>query len=102
MKKDKIFGYLIAAISVIVLIGWMTFTSWGIAVWNASDPFINNRLTIVLLAVPVMLGMFIVFAIATWIGWTMARTPPPTPIDLEDFESLEEETEKTNKDEKKK
>jgi hypothetical protein len=88
--KDKLAGYSIFFLSIAVLGAWGTFTIWGIVDWNNSTPFINQQITIILLAAPILLAMIIVLSIAAWIGWTMARTPPPAPIDLEDFESIEE------------
>ncbi|MEA2071437.1 MAG: hypothetical protein U9O98_09115 [Asgard group archaeon] len=91
--KDKLAGYSIFLLSLSILGAWATFTIWGIVEWGSTNPFITERITIILLAAPIILGMIIVLSIAAWIGWTMARTPPPAPIDLEDFESIEEEEE---------
>ncbi len=92
--KDKIAGYSIFVLSLAILGIWGTFTIWGIIDWNTSDPFIDPQITIILLTAPILLAMLVVLGIAAWIGWTMARTPPPAPIDLEDFESIEETSEK--------
>jgi len=94
--KDKIVGYTIAFLSLAMLGAWGTFTVWGLVDWGTQS-FVTNQVTIILLTVPVFLAMVIVFLIATWIGWTMARTPPPAPIDLEDFESVEETKEEKKK-----
>jgi len=89
--KDKLAGYSIFTLSLIILGAWGTFTVWGIIDWtkDAADAFIEQRVTIILLAAPIVLAMIVVLGIAAWIGWTMARTPPPAPIDLEDFEGIE-------------
>ena len=87
--KDKLAGYSIFVLSVLVIIAYLLFTIWGLVDWGNQN-YITNQVTIILLAVPVMIGMFVVFGIAAWIGWTMAITPPPAPIDLEDFEKSEE------------
>ncbi|MHA1586002.1 MAG: hypothetical protein ACTSUW_01590 [Candidatus Heimdallarchaeota archaeon] len=94
VMKDKLAGYSIFLISLLSLGAWATFTIWGLAEWNVSAPFVSNQITTILIAAPVILGMVVVLLIAAWIGWTMARTPPPAPIDLEDFESVEETEEK--------
>ena len=91
--KDKIAGYSIFFLSLAILFAWGTFTIWGIVDWN-SEAFLTQQITIILLTAPILLAMIIVLSIAAWIGWTMARTPPPAPIDLEDFESVEESEEK--------
>ena len=96
--KDKLAGYSIFTFSLLILGAWVTFTSWGIYDWNNGvDAFIPQNVTIALIAGPIFLAMLIVLIIAAWIGWTMARTPPPAPIDLEDFESLEDENESEEK-----
>ncbi|MCJ7762689.1 phosphatidylinositol N-acetylglucosaminyltransferase subunit P family protein [Candidatus Bathyarchaeota archaeon] len=34
-----------------------------------------------LIAVPVLVAFVAILAIGAWIGWTMATTPPPRPIE---------------------
>src|SRR4030065_2833388 len=34
-----------------------------------------------LIAVPVLVAFVAILAIGAWIGWTMATTPPPKPIE---------------------
>ena len=92
--KDKLAGYSIFLLSLLVLFAWGTFTIWGIVDWN-SGTLITPQVTVILIAAPILLAMIVVLSIAAWIGWTMARTPPPAPIDLEDFESVEESEEKS-------
>jgi len=48
------------------------------------------------IAIPVLIAFFAVLAIGAWIGWTMATTPPPTPI--EDIQSEEEPKEQKEND----
>ena len=95
--KDKIAGYSIFLFSLAVLGAYWTFTIWGLVDWVAGNSFMTQQATIILIASPILLGLLVILAIAAWIGWTMARTPPPAPIDLEDFESLEETEEKAEK-----
>ncbi|NHK31485.1 MAG: hypothetical protein FK730_09050 [Asgard group archaeon] len=90
LMKDKLAGYSIFILSLTILGAWGTFTIWGIINWSATDPFIPQQVTVILLTAPILLAMIVVLSIAAWIGWTMARTPPPAPIDLEDFENIEE------------
>jgi hypothetical protein len=87
--KDKLAGYSIFCLSIGILLAWGTFTIWGIIDWTNQN-FMPQQVTVILIAAPIVLAMIIVLSIAAWIGWTMARTPPPAPIDLEDFESIEE------------
>ena len=48
-----------------------------------------------LVAIPVLIAFVAVLAIGAWIGWTMATTPPPKPI--EEFE-VEEKPEEEKED----
>jgi len=66
MSKDQMFGIiiLIAGIVCIVVYGWL--------MW--AYPLVTLQIT-AFLAVAAILG------IAAWIGWTMATTPPPKPIE---------------------
>jgi len=66
---------------------------WGY--WNAGRYW---ALSFTLVAIPVFVAFIAILAIGAWIGWTMATTPPPKPI--EDITS-EMETEKTTTEEKK-
>ena len=58
-----------------------------------------------LIAIPVLVGFVAILAIGAWIGWTMATTPPPKPIEeitteMEEMkaeESEEESEEETGK-----
>jgi cytoskeletal protein RodZ len=38
-------------------------------------------LTFTLIAVPVFVAFIAIMGIGAWIGWTMATTPPPKPIE---------------------
>jgi hypothetical protein len=48
------------------------------------------------LAIPVFIAFIAVMAIGAWIGWTMATTPPPKPIEEIEAETKSEAEEKTN------
>ena len=41
---------------------------------------------------PVMAAVYMILLIVLWIGYTMASTPPPVPLDIESEFNLEEET----------
>jgi predicted DNA-binding transcriptional regulator len=50
-----------------------------------------------LVAIPVLVAFVTVLGIGAWIGWTMATTPPPKPIEETQLEQTTEETRSTNK-----
>lgn len=51
-----------------------------------------------LIAVPVVIAFIAVLCIGAWIGWTMATTPPPKPI--EEIEAEEKAETKKEEEEK--
>jgi predicted DNA-binding transcriptional regulator len=81
MGKDQTIGILVFAVCIIVIVayGWLVFlTDWSILVLKLTG----------FVAIGGILG------IGSWIGWTMATTPPPKPLEelgMENSESEEEE-----------
>ena len=66
-------------------------------VWPGLGELASN-VAFLLVAIPVTLAIILIFAIGAWIGWTMATTPPPKPIEeieteIETEEAKEEKTE---------
>jgi len=50
-----------------------------------------------LVAIPVFIAFIAILGIGAWIGWTMASTPPPKPIeDIQMQDAVEGEEEKNN------
>lgn len=86
-NKDEAIGGLICTACIIIA------AAYTVALfWPALAPL---RLWIV--ATPVLIAFLAVLAIGAWIGWTMATTPPPKPI--EDLE-LEKTIENPKEEEK--
>ncbi|MDI6691063.1 MAG: transcriptional regulator [Candidatus Bathyarchaeota archaeon] len=71
MSKDQALGLLIFIACVIIAIaytaGLFLPTFEGLRFW--------------IVAIPVFVGFVVILAIGAWIGWTMATTPPPEPIE---------------------
>lgn len=44
-----------------------------------------------LVAIPVFIALIAVLGIGAWIGWTMATTPPPKPIEEMETETAKEQ-----------
>ncbi len=80
MSKDKIVGIslLIGSIAVILIYGWLVFLS---EYW---------KLVLQLTGFVAVAG---VFGILAWVGYTLATTPPPKPIE-EIEKEIEEELKK--------
>jgi len=98
MSKDRIIGggMLIAAIII-----WILYTIYGfllILFPNLPIPKPNFNLINIPITI-VWLAMTAVLFIAAWIGWTLATTPPPKPIE-EIEKELEQELQKIEEKEK--
>lgn len=78
MTKDQVIGalILIGSIAGIVIYGWLV----GFSPW----PVITVQVT-------AFLGIAVILAILAWIGWTLATTPAPTPIEETPLETPQEE-----------
>ena len=84
MNRDQLVGalILIASIIGILVYGWIVFfTEWAL----------------ILLQLTGFIAVAVVLGILAWIGYTLATTPPPKPI--EDIEKeLEEELKKVEEE----
>jgi len=104
MAKDKAYGGIIFLVSILILLG---YSYWAIilpifpGLLTTWIPFLTAENSIWAIRIPVYIAVLVILLIAAWIGWTMATTPAPAPIDAEDFEEEfeMEETEKTEKTE---
>jgi len=79
MEKDQVYGWLILLVSFAIIIGylWLVF----FPPWTGIDT-LTLKLTG---SAAIVFG----FGIMAWIGYTLATTPPPKPI-----EEIEKELEK--------
>ncbi len=72
MHKDQMYGGLIFIIAIVIIIFYNLWIGGllgqGLIQWYA-------------VAIPIWLLVMLVLGIAAWIGWTMASTPPPKPIE---------------------
>jgi len=87
MNKDQALGIglLIASVAAIVIYGWLVFFT---------------EYTMLVLQITGFVAVAGVFGILAWIGYTLATTPPPKPIE-EIEKELEEELKKLEEEEKK-
>lgn len=87
MSKDQAlgFGMMIISIAVILIYGWLVFLS---------------EYALLILKLTGFIAVAGVFGILAWIGYTLASTPPPKPIEEiekeieEELKKLESETQK--------
>ena len=99
-SKDQAIGALIFIVCLVVAIGYIFVlcvpqgTLWFVNLlkglgWQGMTNYIAR---LWLVAIPVLVAFVVVLAIGAWIGWTMATTPPPKPLEeIEAEEKLEEE-----------
>lgn len=98
VSKDKVYGIIVFLISLAIIVLYTVWLPLSKLMDLDMDPwYMIERETALL--IPVYLAMVVVFGIIAWIGWTMATTPPPAPIDLEELESWEEEEEEASEEE---
>ena len=86
VNKDQGFGWLICIVCAAIAAAYTVALFWpaleAIRLW--------------LVAIPVLIAFVAVLGIGAWIGWTMATTPPPRPIEEIQHEETEEEKEKND------
>ena len=68
LSKDQLYGALIflASVAGILIYVWSLFT-----------------FALIVLQLTALVAVGAILVIAAWIGYTMATTPPPAPLDLE-------------------
>jgi len=69
MDRDQIVGVLILLVCVAVAVGYL------------AGLFLFPSIQFWLVAIPVVIVFMAVLGIGAWIGWTMATTPSPKPIE---------------------
>ena len=76
VSKDQTIGGIIFVVCVIIGILYTV----GLFFWPGANP-LEWAPPFWLIAIPVFLAFIAIMAIGAWIGWTMATTPPPKPIE---------------------
>jgi hypothetical protein len=85
VSKDQGIGGAILAVCVIIAVGYIItlfYPSWltYLGVSEASVAW-QGSVQYWLVAIPVFVAFVAILFIGAWIGWTMATTPPPKPIE---------------------
>jgi cytoskeletal protein RodZ len=77
VSKDQTIGGIIFAVCLIVGV------LYAVGLFYFGEPLVDAGWSIQfwLIAIPVFLAFIAIMAIGAWIGWTMATTPPPKPIE---------------------
>ena len=82
MSKDQAIGAAILVVCIVVVLAYV-----GLLFFY--DPYISSLINIGspgnvqfwLIAAPVAIAFIAILGIGSWIGYTMATTPPPKPIE---------------------
>jgi formate hydrogenlyase subunit 3/multisubunit Na+/H+ antiporter MnhD subunit len=97
VSKDQSIGgaiFLICLIIAIFYVITLFYPDWIVNLgWAAKGEDVQFWL----IAIPVFIAFIAVMGIGAWIGWTMATTPPPKPIE-EITSEIEEEEKKEEKE----
>jgi hypothetical protein len=98
MSKDQAIGGAILVVCVLIAAFYVVtlfYPSWltNVGVSSAAVAW-NSTVQYWLIAVPVFIAFVAILLIGAWIGWTMATTPPPKPIE-EITTEMEEKKEET-------
>jgi Na+-transporting methylmalonyl-CoA/oxaloacetate decarboxylase gamma subunit len=113
VSKDQAIGGLIFLVCIVIIIGYIAALFFPVEIAKmigfrafktvAEESTFRYHAIAWLVAIPVLIALVAVLGIGAWIGWTMATTPPPKPIEeIEAEEKKEEEKEKAAEEEKKK
>jgi predicted DNA-binding transcriptional regulator len=117
VSKDQAIGGLIFLVCIIVIIGYIGVLFFPVEIarmvgWQigtGSELTFKYHAIAWLVAIPVLIALVAVLGIGAWIGWTMATTPPPKPIEeieaeekKEEAKAEEEKAEEKKAEEKKK
>lgn len=88
-SKDQIIGALIFIICLVVAIGYIIVLIYPgiLASLLHSSP---SEIRFWAVAIVVLIAFLAIMFIGAWIGWTMATTPPPKPIEEIEAEETKE------------
>jgi predicted DNA-binding transcriptional regulator len=93
LNKDQTLGATIAVVCVLVALIYLVtlfYPQW-LSVFGVQVQWLSNA-QFWIIAIPVFIAFTAVMGIGAWIGWTMATTPPPKPIE-EITSEMEKDTE---------
>ena len=79
VSKDQSIGGLIFTVCVVVAIIYLVTLFYP--TWLKPIAPRESDVQFWVIAIPVFVAFVAVMAIGAWIGWTMATTPPPKPIE---------------------
>jgi len=90
-SKDQMIGAVILIVCVVIAIGYVVVLLAPGALFPVEYVGVIHPAQFWAVAVVVLIAFLAIMFIGAWIGWTMATTPPPRPI--EELELEEEKAE---------
>jgi predicted DNA-binding transcriptional regulator len=96
VSKDQTIGgliFIVCAVIAVLYVVTLFYPDWLVNLNWATD---RTAIQFWIIAVPVFIAFIAIMGIGAWIGWTMATTPPPKPIEeitteMEEKKTVEEE-----------
>jgi len=101
VSKDQAIGGLIFLVCAVVIVGYLVtliYPYWLKDLLGIGIPEFTYSVQFLLIAIPVVIAFIAILCIGAWIGWTMATTPPPKPIEEIEAEEKEEEKKEAKKE----
>jgi len=102
VSKDQAIGGIIFIVCVVIAVFYLItlfYPQWLSSIGIQVDTSWMSSVQFWIVAIPVFLAFIAVMGIGAWIGWTMATTPPPKPIE-EITSEIEEKKEEEKIEEK--
>ena len=81
MSKDQAIGAAILTVCIIVAVGYLVtlfYPQWLVTIGLLGS---TDNVQFWVIAIPVFVVFIAILIIGAWIGYTMATTPPPKPIE---------------------
>lgn len=97
--RDVSQGRLLFVLSVITMIVY--FWAIFLAPKDLVDPVFGRTIHEWAIIIPVLIFVYLFLFVVAWIGWTMATTPPPLPLQHKNPKDKEESKVQGDKKEKK-
>ena len=95
MSKDQALGAVIAAVCVIVALAYVVLLFFYPNIQSMINIGSTANVRFWVIAAPVAVAFIAILGIGGWIGYTMATTPPPKPIEEITTETINEKTQTT-------
>ncbi len=92
MSKDQVIGSVIAAVCVIVALVYVVLLFFYPNIQSMINIGSAANVRFWIIALPVAIAFIAILGIGAWIGYTMATTPAPKPIEEITTEPIDEKT----------